>query len=221
MGSTSKFSDTVRQKNFAKSRYPYYPKQIDTRTFLEYKGTTAKLFGTVRQKKFVAKMIPHPLFFLYQKFSETQKGFLTKFFDSVLCYKIFFDNTVMPLPLSYAWKFWTPHFLKHKKVSLRIFSALWDKKFSTDNSDIPFLCKKLSDTRIFLKHWMVPHKTFRHCETNFRQKIVISFYAKSFFNTRSFPIHRIVPTKFFGSLRQNQATANCQLLSVDKRKKFE
>ena len=50
--------------------------------------------------------------------------------------------------------------LKHRRVPLRIFAALWDKKFPTENSDIPFLCIKFFNTRSYLKHWMVPPRIF-------------------------------------------------------------
>ena len=54
------------------------------------------------------------------------------------------------------------------------FSALWDQKFSTEFSDIRFLCIKFFDTPNFLKHWRDANEIFRHCETkNFRLKNVI------------------------------------------------
>ena len=49
---------------------------------------------------------------------------------------------------------------KHRRVLLRILSALWDKDFSTEFSDIPFFCIKFCDTRNFLKHRSVPQRNF-------------------------------------------------------------
>ena len=76
-------------------------------------------------------------------------------------------------------EFWSnrvgPSFMKHWRVPPRYFSALWDKKLPTENSDIPFLSIKVFDTRSFMKHWRVPHEIFRHCERkNFQRKIMIS-----------------------------------------------
>ena len=49
-----------------------------------------------------------------------------------------------------------PKLSKNRKVPLRIFSVLWDKKFSVENRDIPLLGIKFFDTRNFLKHTKVP-----------------------------------------------------------------
>ena len=51
--------------------------------------------------------------------------------------------------------FWCPKIVKQWRVPLRCFSALWDKKFSTENLDTPpsplihklFRCRKLSETQ--------------------------------------------------------------------------
>ena len=49
---------------------------------------------------------------------------------------------------------------KHRRVLLRILSVLWDKDFSTEFSDIPFLCIKFCDAWNFLKHRSVPQRNF-------------------------------------------------------------
>ena len=51
------------------------------------------------------------------------------------------------------------------------FSPLWDKEDWTKKSDMPCLCINFFETPIFLKHWMVPPRSFRHFETkNNRRK---------------------------------------------------
>ena len=95
-------------------------------------------------------------------------------------------------------------FLKHRTDHLQSFSALWEKRFPTEISDITLLCKKCFDTRIFLKHGRIPYESFRRCETKFFQlKLVIC---------RSYPYDFSVPdfsetqkgstTKNFGKVRQ-------------------
>ena len=62
----------------------------------------------------------------------------------------FFSTIPWCPPLLCMKIFDTRIFLEHKRVPLRIFSALWDKKkVSTENSEIPFLCIKFFDTRNF------------------------------------------------------------------------
>ena len=62
--------------------------------------------------------------------------------------------------------FATGNFLKqHRRVPLQIFSALWDKNFSTENCDAPFLLPPLLsinffDTGNFVQHRRVPLRSF-------------------------------------------------------------
>ena len=75
-----------------------------------------------------------------------------------------------------------PRFSETLKGCPPIFSALWDKKFSSETCDTPYYAKKFSDTPNFLKHRRNANVIFRHCETKcFRRKIVIPpFLHKSF-----------------------------------------
>ena len=74
-----------------------------------------------------------------------KKNFSTKPWSfPLLCLKIF-DTRILS---------------KHRRVLLRILSALWDKDFSTDFSDIPFLCIKFFATRNFLIHRSVLQRNF-------------------------------------------------------------
>ena len=57
-------------------------------------------------------------------------------------------------------------FEKQRSVPLRNFLALWDKRFSTDNGDIPCLCTQIvSKLECFWHSKWFPHKFFRHTET--------------------------------------------------------
>ena len=52
------------------------------------------------------------------------------------------------------------HFLKHRRITLRIFPVLWDNKFLIENHDIPLVGIKFFDTRNFLKHRRVALRNF-------------------------------------------------------------
>ena len=154
----------------------------DTRIFLKHKRVPLRIFSALWDKKISKKPLcspdqlcspptpPPPMHgnFRYQNFFETQKGSPTNFFGTVR--QKIFDKTVMlsrsvrlsppPHPLLCMEISDTRVFLKHKRVPQRIFSALWDKKNSTENSDIPFLCIKFFDTRNCLKHRSVPQRNF-------------------------------------------------------------
>ena len=97
-------------------------------------------------------------FFPYQKFSETQNGSLAKFFRSCEIKKIFNKN--VKLPPSFAWKFSIPEFFRNTEVFSYELYRHWDKNFSTEFIDIPFLCIKFFDTRNFPIHRSVPQRNF-------------------------------------------------------------
>ena len=129
-------------------------------------GSPTEFFGTVRLKVFDRKSWNPPIMhkiFWYPKFSETLKGSRGKFFSpgrqKLFGKTVMISRSVM-FPLLCMEISDTRSFLKHKRVPLRIFSALWDKKISTESSDIPFLCIKFFDTRNFLKHRSVLQRNF-------------------------------------------------------------
>ena len=77
------------------------------------------------------------------------------------------------------------------------------KKFSTENSDIPFMCKKFFHTRIFLKLWRVPPRSFSALGVNkiIQQKLVISpSWAEKVSDTRIFLTQWLVPSGNFPAL---------------------
>ena len=62
---------------------------------------------------------------------------------------------------------------------------------------------KIFDTRIFWNTEGVSYEVFRYCETkNFDTKLWYPLHAKNFFDNRNFLMDWIVPTKFFGTVRQ-------------------
>ena len=143
--------------------------------------------------------------FRYPIYSESQKGSPTNFFGTVrpkLWQKIVIHP---PLLLSITF-FDTRNFLKHRRVPLRNFWTLWDKKLIAVNSDIPFLCVNFFDTRLFLKHRRVPlRKVLVMWDKNFEK---LSWYTptslikKILRNQKVSETPKCIPTKFFGTQRQ-------------------
>ena len=98
------------------------------------------------------------------------------FFDWNLWYPLFIHKT-----------FRKQNFFKNSTIHLRSSSALWDKNFSTEFRDIPFLCIKFCDTRIFLKHRIVPQQNFSVlCDKIFRGRNVIPPTTHKIFRYQSF-----------------------------------
>ena len=124
-----------------------------------------KYFGTVRQKLLDGKSwYPPPppssikFFYLPEIFWNTE-WFSGEVFSVLWDKKKFWQNREAS-PLLCLKIFDTRIISKHRSVLLRILSALWDKIFSTEFSDIPLLCIKFCDTRNFLKHRSVPQRNF-------------------------------------------------------------
>ena len=152
----------VRQKFSTK---PWCPatllcmKFFDKRIFLKHQSVLQWNISVQWGKNFDGKSWnPPPSYpwniFPYQKFFETQNGSLAKFFRSCEIKKI--RQNLEASPLLCLKLFDTRILSKHRRVLLRILSALRDKDISTEFSDIPFLCIKFCDARNFLKHRSVP-----------------------------------------------------------------
>ena len=151
----------------------------------DQKGSSTEFFGTVRQKTFDKESwySPSPLihkFFRRQKLCETKKGSSTRFFGTVR-EQIFYRKSWSSPHRHKVFRY--PKLMKHWRVPLQKFSALWGKKFSTEDLDTPtphpapptLLSINFFATRNFLKHSTegFPYEIFRHCETkNFWQRIV-------------------------------------------------
>ena len=94
--------------------------------------------------------------------------------------------------------------VKHQKIPLRNFSALWDKKFSIENLETPppppLLSINFFATGKFLKYSTegFTYQIYRHCETkNFRRKKVIPLVCIKFFDTPNFLKHRRDAHEYF------------------------
>ena len=92
----------------------------------------------------------------------------------------------------------TRMFLKHRRVVLRSFSAMWDEKTSTEKSDIPHLPpihKTFSEPKSFWNTEGFRKEVFQHCETRKFQKnrdvppapMYESFRYQSYFETQNGP----------------------------------
>ena len=100
----------------------------------------------------------------------------------------------------------TNNFVKHRRVPLRKFSALWDKKFSTENYEPPPLIHKLFRYRKFseTQYRRVPLRNFSALwdekfltENRDTPSLHHPFLSIIFFDTRSFVKHRRVPLRSF------------------------
>ena len=111
-------------------------------------------------------------------------------------------------PPSYPYFFFhTRNFLKHKKVPLRNFSVLWNRKFSTQNRDIPLLWLKFFNTRKKWNSQRFPYESFgtvRHEKSTenrvnppFWLIMVISPTCKNSSVTRNFVIQKRVRYEVF------------------------
>ena len=141
--------------------YPWTYSLLEAFRNTAQKGSLAKFFGTARRKKnspkncdisllsiklFDTRNQWHPKRFPYEffrhcgtqnfrrKFCETQKVSPTKFFGTVRQNNFDRKSWYQPPLLSLTY-FGTRNFLEHRRVPRRNFSALWDKKFSTENRD--------------------------------------------------------------------------------------
>ena len=136
-----KYFGTVRQKLRRKIVIP--PPSIQTFSIPEIiatvKDSPTEIFGTVRQKTFDGKSwySPPPLIqtFSVPEISETLKGSPTKFFGTVRQKNFRRKVLISPPLLSKLFRY--PKLLQQLRIPLRKFSALWDKKLSTENLDTP------------------------------------------------------------------------------------
>ena len=194
------FFDTVRHRLFdGKLWCPvfFYPRNFSLPEFCwKIERTMYKVFGTVRRK--ISNGIwwyPLPMqkMFGYQKLSETRKGSPTMFFDTVR-HQLFDGKVWCPLFLLSFKIFDARSFLKLRRDHLQSFSGLWDKRFPTELSDFPLLCKRCFDTRIYLKHGGGPLRLFSALWDKV-SSIKISdmpFFCIKFFDIRFFLEHRRV-----------------------------
>ena len=105
-----------------------------------------------------------------------------------------------------------PKFSERLKGCPGKFSALWDKKFSTEKRDTPFSSIKLFETKNFLKNSRIPLRKFSalwDMKISTENRDRPHFIHKFFFDTKKFPESRRVPLQSF-SFR------SCETKSSDK-----
>ena len=143
--------------------------------------------------------------FRYQNFFQTQ-GFPYEVFWHCETKKIRQNRDPPPLPCMKI--FDTRFFSKHRRVPVRIFLALWDKKNSTKPWSPPPMHENFRYQIFFRNTEGFPYEFFWHCETKkFQLKIVISLsYVENF----SLPEVSWIPEKF-----------PCEFLRYREAKNFE
>ena len=121
-------------------------------------------------------------------------GSPTKFFGTVRQKVLTEKRDISPHP-SYPYLVSRPEISEAqiRKVSLRNFSALWDKIFDTKSWHNSLKPKIFRNPKL-MTHWWVPLRSFSALsDKNFWQKIVIfppPLLSLSFFETRNFQKHR-------------------------------
>ena len=138
------------------------------------------------------------------------EAFIYKFFRHCETMKFQWRKVIYT---SYEEKFRYPGFLKQWMAQPWNISALWDKRFWTENRDIPFWLKKLSIPESFWCIELFPNKIFRFCETNkFERKVVIaplSDKIKKFFDIFNFlKLWKVPPRNFLALSDKKFLTKN-------------
>ena len=134
--------------------------------------------------------------FRYRKFSETQKGSLTKTFGTVK-QNSFTENADTPTPLMHE-KFLNQIFSETMKASLRNVSIQWDKKFMTIVTPTHFLFPNIFPKKNFWNTEGLLYEMFRYCEMKpFRRTIVTTapFLTLTIFRFQKDLEHRKVPLR--------------------------
>ena len=183
-------------------------KIFDTRIFLKHRRVPPRKLWALRDKKLLAQkdniLFLCVEFFGNRFFSEKHKGSPAKVFGTVR-QKLWHKIVIQP-PLLLSIKiFDTRRFLKHRRVPLRNFWTLWDKKLLAQKNDISFLFVNFFDTWFFSETQKgCPTKVFGFVRQKLWQKIVIHaplLLSIKFFDTRNFLKHRRVLNEIFGLCR--------------------
>ena len=140
-----------------------------------------QFFGSVRQKKVRLKIVIsphliHKIFFDTKTFWKTDGLPYEVFPFGPVRQKIFDGKWWYPPQLLFIKISDTGIFAKNRRALFRSFSALWDKKISTESRDIPSSYPlKFSITESSLYTEVFPIELYRYCETkNFQRKIMVS-----------------------------------------------
>ena len=123
-----------------------------------------------------------------------------------------YDKEVLPekRDIHLVWKFFvdTGNFLKHRRVLLRSFLLLWDKKSPTGKIDNNRVGVKFIDTGKNLKHRNLPLRKFSILrDWKFQRKIVItSAHIQKFFRLQKFSeLQNVSSTTFFATAWQKKS----------------
>ena len=145
------------------------------------------------------------------------EGFPYELFRYCETKKIRWKFVLPPPPLLSRIVFHTRNFLKHRRVPVRSFSVLWDKKFSVkplcspDQLCSPSYAWKFPIPELFWNTKGFPYEFFRHCETkNFQRKVMISLsYAKNFSIPEIFWNTEVFSNEFFWYWDKKFWTKSC------------
>ena len=196
------FSDFTDIYSFTETNFHSFFPPLTQKFSGKQEGSLTNFFVSVLWNKtfFDNSVMPPPMHqnFRCQSFFETQKGSPTKFFAPVRQKN--FDKTMMP-PLLCIKNFDTRIFLKRRRIPLRNFWALWDKKIQRRIVISPSYAKTFSIPEIFWNIKGFLHKVFWHCETkNFDKIMMPSLVCIKIFETRIFLKHRGVLLRSFSVL---------------------
>ena len=185
-------------------------------SWTQHRRVPLQSFSVLRDKRISTENFDTPPFLSINLFvtgnflKHSTKGFPCKVFRHCETKKFRRKILILPLLIHKLIRNWKLSETQHKRVPLRIFSALWDKKLPKENLDTsPSLLSIIFfATRNFLKHSTegFPCKVFRHRETKkIRRKILIllPFLSILFFRYRniSWTQHRRIPLWSYSVLR--------------------
>ena len=148
------------------TRHSLIPNFFDTRIFLKHRRVFLRIFSVVRERKRSTKIViivPPPTY--PQNFSTSIFFWNTESFpyDGFwYCETSTLRRTVVMSPISFILKIFSmlAVFRNIEGTIYKVFQHCEKKRFPTEFSDIPFLCKKCFDTRFFLKHRRFPLLSF-------------------------------------------------------------
>ena len=106
------------------------------------------------------------------------EGFPKNFFSAI--WDKSFAKTVMPPPINDI--FDTRRFLKHRRVAVRSFLFLWEKKIRRKIVIFPYYAWAFPTSQIFLTHWRVSHKMSWQSGTEYfrRKTLILSLLSINF-----------------------------------------
>ena len=161
---------------------------FDGRFFSKHRTDHVRCFSALWDKRFPTEISDNP--FLWKdvsipEFLWNTEGFPYESF--LVMWDQSFERISWYTPLLLSKRFCgTRIFLKHRSVSPRNFSVLWEKKLSTENIEIPLLSVSFFESRFFMKQRRLAIPGFSGLwDTDFDKK---SWYTPLFSNPKTFSI---------------------------------